>query len=140
MILYALLCGHLPFDQDDVKELYRKIALASYTVPSHLSVGTAVHRTSPVVPRWPWPLAVVACARVVVSHSAEATHLISRMLCPNAKKRATLDEIARHPWVLAEHDGPPPNYVPERPPLDPSNLDEGVRGRPEGGSQPAAPS
>jgi len=76
---------------------------------------------------------------VIVSRTAEATHLISRMLCPNAKKRATLEEIARHPWVMAEHDGPPPNYVPERPPLDPNNLDDGVRGGPVGGSRSMNP-
>jgi len=39
VILFALLCGHLPFDDDDVKELYRKIASAQYTTPPHLSEG-----------------------------------------------------------------------------------------------------
>lgn len=37
VILFALLCGHLPFDDDDVKELYRKISTASYAAPSYLS-------------------------------------------------------------------------------------------------------
>ena len=33
VILFALLCGHLPFDDDEVKELYRKISIAQYVTP-----------------------------------------------------------------------------------------------------------
>ncbi|KAI9104952.1 kinase-like domain-containing protein, partial [Phlyctochytrium arcticum] len=36
VILFALLCGHLPFDDDNMKELYRKIASGSYTCPDYL--------------------------------------------------------------------------------------------------------
>ncbi|KAL7748383.1 hypothetical protein RI367_006345 [Sorochytrium milnesiophthora] len=39
VILFALLCGHLPFDDENVKELYRKIASGTYTCPSYLSPG-----------------------------------------------------------------------------------------------------
>ena len=37
VILFALLCGHLPFDDDDVKELYRKISSATYVTPSYMT-------------------------------------------------------------------------------------------------------
>lgn len=37
VILFALLCGHLPFDDEDVKELYRKISTATYTTPAYIS-------------------------------------------------------------------------------------------------------
>ncbi|KAJ3092186.1 MAP/microtubule affinity-regulating kinase 4 [Quaeritorhiza haematococci] len=36
VILFALLCGHLPFDDDNMKELYKKIAGGVYTVPDYL--------------------------------------------------------------------------------------------------------
>lgn len=36
VILFALLCGHLPFDDDNMKELYKKIAQGTYTVPDYL--------------------------------------------------------------------------------------------------------
>ncbi|KAJ3110371.1 MAP/microtubule affinity-regulating kinase 3 [Phlyctochytrium bullatum] len=36
VILFALLCGHLPFDDEDMKELYKKIASGSYTCPDYL--------------------------------------------------------------------------------------------------------
>ena len=36
VILFALLCGHLPFDDDNMKELYKKIASGSYKVPEYV--------------------------------------------------------------------------------------------------------
>jgi len=36
VILFALLCGHLPFDDEDIQKLYRKIASGSYTCPEHV--------------------------------------------------------------------------------------------------------
>eukprot|EP00128_Syssomonas_multiformis_P001303 Colp12_sorted_trinity150504_noHs@24901 len=37
VILYALLCGCLPFDDSNVKALYQKISAGVYKVPPHLS-------------------------------------------------------------------------------------------------------
>ncbi|KAJ0249833.1 SNF1-related protein kinase catalytic subunit alpha KIN10 [Hirschfeldia incana] len=39
VILYALLCGTLPFDDENIPNLYRKIKGGIYTLPSHLSAG-----------------------------------------------------------------------------------------------------
>nr|KAJ3420469.1 hypothetical protein HK105_005640 [Polyrhizophydium stewartii] len=36
VILFALLCGHLPFDDDNMKELYKKIATGNYKCPDYL--------------------------------------------------------------------------------------------------------
>ena len=36
VILFALLCGHLPFDDENPKDLYRKIINAEYTIPGHV--------------------------------------------------------------------------------------------------------
>ncbi|OAJ43589.1 hypothetical protein BDEG_26934 [Batrachochytrium dendrobatidis JEL423] len=36
VILFALLCGHLPFDDDNMKELYKKISTGSYKCPDYL--------------------------------------------------------------------------------------------------------
>ena len=33
VLLYALLCGYLPFDDDNISNLYRKIKAGRYTVP-----------------------------------------------------------------------------------------------------------
>ncbi|KAJ3151684.1 hypothetical protein HDU89_001732 [Geranomyces variabilis] len=83
VILFALLCGHLPFDDENMKELYRKIANGSYTCPDHLLPS--------------------------------ARHLISRLITVDPKRRATLAEVLSHSWVNDGYDGPPPNYLPERP-------------------------
>eukprot|EP00929_Paragymnodinium_shiwhaense_P098576 TRINITY_DN60038_c0_g1_i1.p1 TRINITY_DN60038_c0_g1~~TRINITY_DN60038_c0_g1_i1.p1 ORF type:complete len:504 (+),score=94.67 TRINITY_DN60038_c0_g1_i1:179-1690(+) len=37
VVLYALLCGSLPFDDENVPNLFRKIKHGSFTLPGHLS-------------------------------------------------------------------------------------------------------
>ncbi|GBG61149.1 hypothetical protein CBR_g19224 [Chara braunii] len=39
VILYALLCGSLPFDDENIPILFRKIKGGIYTLPAHLSQG-----------------------------------------------------------------------------------------------------
>lgn len=39
VVLYALLCGHLPFDDPSTTRLYDKITTADYSVPVHVSKG-----------------------------------------------------------------------------------------------------
>ena len=39
VILYALLCGSLPFDDESIPNLFKKIKGGIYTLPSHLSPG-----------------------------------------------------------------------------------------------------
>ena len=37
VILYALLCGSLPFDDENIPNLFKKIKSGMYSLPSHLS-------------------------------------------------------------------------------------------------------
>lgn len=39
VILYALLCGSLPFDDENIPNLFKKIKGGIYNIPSHLSPG-----------------------------------------------------------------------------------------------------
>lgn len=39
VILYAILCGALPFDDENIPNLFKKIKSGLYTLPSHLSSG-----------------------------------------------------------------------------------------------------
>lgn len=39
VILYALLCGSLPFDDESIPNLFKKIKSGQYSLPSHLSSG-----------------------------------------------------------------------------------------------------
>ncbi|KAJ3199991.1 hypothetical protein HDU82_009271, partial [Entophlyctis luteolus] len=48
VILFTMLCGHLPFDDDNLKQLYRKIAVGKYVVPDYVS-PTARHLMSRLI-------------------------------------------------------------------------------------------
>ncbi len=37
VILYAILCGSLPFDDENIRNLFRKIKGGVYTIPSYVS-------------------------------------------------------------------------------------------------------
>jgi len=41
VILYALLCGSLPFDDENIPNLFRRIKIGKYTLPPHLSKQAA---------------------------------------------------------------------------------------------------
>ncbi|CED85307.1 camk camkl kin4 protein kinase [Phaffia rhodozyma] len=79
VILYAMLSGYLPFDDDpanpdgdNINLLYRYIISTQLQFPSHVS--------------------------------EEAKHLMSIMLVPDPSYRAGLPEIMSHPWLSAHQD------------------------------------
>jgi len=41
IIMFAMLCGHLPFDDGNVERLYKKIISGVFTIPSHVSKDAA---------------------------------------------------------------------------------------------------
>ncbi|KAJ3274637.1 hypothetical protein HDV01_002479 [Terramyces sp. JEL0728] len=72
VILYAMLCGYLPYDDDpntseDTQKLYKYILETKLTFPSH------------------------------VSHGAKS--LVNRILVPDPTIRANIDEIKTHSWI-----------------------------------------
>ncbi|KAJ3107959.1 hypothetical protein HK100_003500 [Physocladia obscura] len=90
VVLFALLCGHLPFDDDNMKELYRKIASGSYKCPDHVP-PSSVHLTK-----------------------IDAKHLISRLIQVDPARRATISECLAHPWCNEGYEAQPFNYLPIR--------------------------
>lgn len=50
--------------------------------------------------------------------SPECNDLLNRMIVVNPDQRASLDEVARHPWMLIDHDGPPDYIMPHREPVE----------------------
>lgn len=69
VILYALLVGALPFDDDNLKQLLEKIKKGHFTIPSY-------------VPQ-------------------ECQELLRKMIEIDPNKRLSLEEVNKHPWVLA---------------------------------------
>src|SRR5262249_1373408 len=58
----------------------------------------------------------------------DCKNLLSRILVVDAYKRATLADIAQHPWISKGGEGPIENYFPTRLPLTPPLDDEVIRG------------
>ncbi len=38
--------------------------------------------------------------------------LITKMMAIDPKKRITMEEIRKHPWILKDYNGAPPTYIP----------------------------
>ncbi|WFD36920.1 hypothetical protein MCUN1_003812 [Malassezia cuniculi] len=79
VILYAMLAGYLPFDDDpanpdgdNINLLYKYIMSTPLTFPDYIG--------------------------------AEPRSLLSRMLVPDPTKRATLEEVMAHPWLAPYRD------------------------------------
>lgn len=97
VILYALLCGSLPFDdQESVRRLFRKIKAGMYSLPSHLSP-----LARDLIPRM---LVVDAMKRATVAEIQQHPWVL-------AGKSLAEDE--------EQNDEPPPERL-AFPPLDPS--------------------
>ncbi|KAJ3382801.1 hypothetical protein HDU84_004046 [Entophlyctis sp. JEL0112] len=116
VILFAMLCGHLPFDvngvsavrssndsffflqDDNMKELYRKIASGKYAVPDHVS--------------------------------PTARHLMSRLIHTHPQTRATMRELLMHPWINSGYAYSVSAHIPARPAMgEPVTLDAGIVAR-----------
>ncbi|KAI8645906.1 hypothetical protein BD408DRAFT_440646 [Parasitella parasitica] len=74
VILYAMLCGFLPFDDDpsnpdsdNINQLYRYILSTNLIFPAHVN--------------------------------SDARDLLTKMLVPDPTKRCSLDYIVKHPWL-----------------------------------------
>jgi len=70
VLLYALLCGCLPFDDssNNMAVIYRKIQSGRFAVPKWLSV--------------------------------ESVDLLHELMQVNPRRRITVRELVRHPWVV----------------------------------------
>ncbi|ORY01928.1 Pkinase-domain-containing protein [Basidiobolus meristosporus CBS 931.73] len=98
IVLYVLVCGKVPFDDQNQPALHAKIKRGHVDYPNWLS------------------------------SDLDCKHLLSRILVTNPSERANMSEILRHPWISKGYDGPPNNYLPQRSPLQlPLDMDV-VRG------------
>lgn len=74
VILFQLLTGDLPFNDENISVLYNKIERAEYRIPREAAVAEG------------------------------AADLIRRLLTPDCAQRITLDQIIRHPWFAQGFD------------------------------------
>jgi 5'-AMP-activated protein kinase catalytic alpha subunit len=113
VILYALLCGSLPFDDESIAALFRKIKLGQFSMPTHLSEGARdiigrmlvtdplKRLTIPQIRQHPWfttSLPVyLAVAPVAMCEEDEALEAALRF----QKRRGLLPSIASQRQLLS---------------------------------------
>lgn len=103
IVLYVLVCGKVPFDDQSMPQLHAKIKKGYVEYPPWLSQGmyTFLEQrgyTANFIPK-------------------ECKNLIARMLVTDPRQRANLTEIMNHPWMTKGFNSPPENYLPHREPL-----------------------
>ena len=99
IVLYVLVCGKVPFDDQSMPQLHAKIKRGVVDYPQWLSAGKLRERKRMM-------------ARLLTLPT-ECRSIISRMLVVDPKERATLQEIMSHPWMVKGFNTVPENYLPE---------------------------
>lgn len=102
IVLYVLVCGKVPFDDQSMPQLHAKIKKGVVDYPTWLSSGE--------LPSASATLATLTCL-------TECRNIISRMLVTDPRHRASLTEVMNHPWMTKGCNGPPENFLPLRAPL-----------------------
>ncbi|KAK5584512.1 hypothetical protein RB653_006124 [Dictyostelium firmibasis] len=85
VIMYAVLCGNLPWEGESQAEISFNSVHGNYEDPTHLST--------------------------------EAVHILRRMIVPNPKDRATIQELKNHPWTNIDYQEIPKSHLPPRDPV-----------------------
>lgn len=81
MILFALLTGKLPFDDDNIRRLLGKVR-ASTGLNQMLQVKSGVFSMPQFLPK-------------------DVKDLLWKMMTVDPSKRATIEDVKRHPWFLS---------------------------------------
>ena len=90
VLLYALLCGYLPFDDDNIAILYRKIQVTSAISLNHKCHFYSLFAFQSGVyekPEW---------------LSESSIEMLDQLLQVDPKRRITVAQLLYHPWVLKD--------------------------------------
>lgn len=101
VVLYVLVCGKVPFDDQSMPALHAKIKRGLVEYPVWLSTGKSHLRFHLI-------------ALTLMCTYVECKHLLSRMLVTNPSNRATLQEVMSHPWMVRGFMGPPAIHLVHR--------------------------
>ena len=112
VVLYVLVCGKVPFDDQSMPALHAKIKRGLVEYPVWLSAGMS-------------PPSKISKFNELTSDT-ECKHLLSRMLVTNPAARAQLPEVLSHPWMVRGFPGPPDSHLIHREPLRTDELDRQV--------------
>lgn len=115
VVIYVLVCGKVPFDDQSMPALHAKIKRGMAEYPVWLSAGNPDYLSFPVG---------LCLTRFLLI--TECKHLLSRMLVTNPTQRAPLSEVMSHPWMVRGFMGPPAVHMVQREPLRSDELDRQV--------------
>ncbi len=116
IVLYVLVCGKVPFDDQSMPALHAKIKRGQVEYPAWLSSGALSSTWS----------ALASPLTDPEFDQSECKHLLSRMLVTVPAQRATLQEVLAHPWIVKGFPSPPAAHIPTRTPLRFGELDDEV--------------
>ncbi|KAJ5682232.1 hypothetical protein N7462_005397 [Penicillium macrosclerotiorum] len=108
IVLYVLVCGKVPFDDQSMPQLHAKIKKGVVEYPPGLTTGKSELM-----------IMIFQSMKEIATNllTQECRHIISRMLVTDPKQRASLSEIMNHPWMNKGFTSPPENFLPQREPL-----------------------
>lgn len=109
IVLYVLVCGKVPFDDQSMPALHAKIKKGLVDYPNWLSSGK--------LPYFRMPENIHRAQHVSTNIHVECKNLLSRMLVTDPKQRATMAEVLYHPWMNKGYSAAPDNCLPRREPL-----------------------
>ena len=112
VVLYVLVCGKVPFDDQSMPALHAKIKRGLVEYPAWLSAGAWTDTNS--------------CRMTTDDSVAECKHILSRMLVTNPQLRSSLPDLLNHPWMARGFNGPPDPHLLRREPLRADELDRHV--------------
>ncbi|KAM3175241.1 protein kinase, AMP-activated, alpha 2 catalytic subunit [Hymenolepis weldensis] len=121
VILYALLCGTLPFDEEHIPTLFKKIKAGYFHMPEWLDDITII--------RGIWALGVGPYDELRLRHGGlsiidfyhKVRDLLKKMLTVDPIKRISIDDIRKHPWFIVDL---PPHLFPQERDEDASIIDK----------------
>jgi serine/threonine protein kinase KIN1/2 len=111
VVLYVLVCGKVPFDDQSMVELHTKIKRGHVEYPAWLSASKSLLLNYKVHS---------------LKYDTECKHLLSRMLVANPAARVQLPEVLNHPWMHHKFPDPPESHIVHRKPLQTDELDRQV--------------
>ncbi len=110
VVMYVLVCGKVPFDDQSMPALHAKIKRGLVEYPVWLSASA-------------WCFVVFY---LFADKEPECKHLLTRMLVTNPAARAPLSEVLNHPWMIRGYHGAPDCHLVHREPLRADELDRNV--------------